>query len=156
MRLIPLSRGKRYAMVSDCDYARLSMYAWQLTSNGYGMRHLPRVPGMPRPTRLMHREVMDAPGGVEIDHINSDKLDNRRENLRFCERGHNQQRAGCRSRHKYRGVKFYRNRWVARIHFNGEEISLGCFSQEATAAYAYNRAATKLYGEHALVNDVRL
>ena len=59
---------------------------------------------------LMHRVVMDAPKGMDVDHINGDRLDNRKENLRICTRAQNSQNKKLRrdSQSGYKGVYEWR------------------------------------------------
>ena len=56
----------------------------------------------------------------------------------------------------FKGVSFDKARklWRANIHANGKQISLGRFKTEMAAALAYNKAATKYYGEYAWLNNM--
>tara|TARA_Y100001973_G_scaffold79010_1_gene116069 strand:- start:954 stop:1565 length:612 start_codon:yes stop_codon:yes gene_type:complete len=56
--------------------------------------------------KSMHRVIMDPPKGMDIDHINGDTLDNRKENLRICTRSQNAQNKKLRrdSASGYKGV----------------------------------------------------
>jgi len=73
-RVIPLRCGL-FAIVDAADYEWLSRYRWFLCGAGYAARHAPGK------TILMHREIMQAPAGMVVDHINGNRLDNRRCNL---------------------------------------------------------------------------
>jgi hypothetical protein len=107
---------------------------------------------------MMHRIIAAADDDTCIDHINGDGLDNRRANLRPATRAQNaanrRPRAGGSSR--FKGVHWSKadNRWVARIHSGGRDITLGRFLGEYDAARAYNRAAVRVYGEFAYLNPV--
>lgn len=104
---------------------------------------------------MMHRFIMNASHGQEIDHINGNRLDNRRENLRFVDRSTNQQRAVTkRGQSGFRGVRKIKGRWFARIHHQCREIPLGGFDSADKAAKAYNEAALVLYGALAAGNSV--
>ena len=148
-RIIPLMHGL-YAIVDAADYEWLSQYRWVLWGAGYAGRHAPGK------TILMHREIMQAPAGMVVDHINGNRLDNRRCNLRICTRPQNvrnaAKRSGCLS--QYKGVSFDRkmNQWFATIWFEGRSIALGHYHDEADAARAYDRAAVELFGEYAWLN----
>lgn len=93
MKQIALTQGK-FAIVDNSDYGMLSQFKWQYlpAGNGYAKRavqiklekHKYKVI-----TVLMHRLILNAPEGVEIDHINRNSLDNRRCNLRICDRSTN-------------------------------------------------------------------
>ncbi len=82
MQNIQLSDGN-FTIVDDEDYIILKNYKW--SNNGVGY-----VQGwIDGKYWLIHRFIMKAIKGQEIDHINRDKLDNRKENLRFCTRREN-------------------------------------------------------------------
>jgi hypothetical protein len=104
----------------------------------------------------MHREVLKAPKGALVDHINHNGLDNRRANLRFVTAGQNcwnaRKKRGCSS--KYKGVYFQKRsrRWLANIIYRGERIFLGCFDDEQSAARAYDEKAKQLFGQYATLN----
>jgi hypothetical protein len=137
------------AIVDAADYEWLSGYTWTLCG-GYALRHSGGK------NFFMHREIMHAPPGMVVDHINGNRLDNRRCNLRLCTRAQNvrnaAKRPGCLS--QYKGVSRDRrhNRWFATIYFEGRSIALDHFDDEAEAARAYDRAALELFGEFAWLN----
>lgn len=151
-KIIPISNGKDYAKVSIEDYECISQFNWHMTGNGYCFRWLPRNGSKTKRAVMMHRFILNASKGKEVDHINSDKMDNRRENIRLSSRGQNQQKAIRKSKNKYRGVRKSNQKWAARIHFNKKEIYLGLYNTEECAAKAYDLKALELHGEHALVN----
>lgn len=106
--------------------------------------------------RYLHRVIMNAPPGVEVDHINGDTLDNRRCNLRLCmrrENGRNQKPQMGRSS-QYKGVSWRKQcqKWSAQIKVDGKQIHLGLFNEEVEAARAYDQAARELHGEFARLN----
>jgi len=94
-REIPLSQGG-VTLVSDEDYEELSRYRWFRTGCGYAARHQ-KVPdsSWAYTAVLMHRHIVQPPDNLCVDHINRDRLDNRRCNLRACTAWQNaQNRAG--------------------------------------------------------------
>jgi len=102
----------------------------------------------------MHREVARRMGldlSNEIDHINGDKLDNRRENLRSATRSQNKMNSGKPKNNTsgYKGVCWYKrgNKWRAQIGINGKLKHLGYFEDKEEAAKAYKKAAEKYHGE---------
>ena len=77
-RAIPLTHSKS-ARVDASDYAMLSQFRWRAVwARGVGYAHT-KVGGA---EAFMHRLIMGARPGEEIDHRNGDGLDNRRSNLR--------------------------------------------------------------------------
>jgi hypothetical protein len=112
----------------------------------------------------LHRVICGAIKGEYVDHINSNKLDNRFENLRVCTFAQNMQnrdkRKGQNKSSKYKGVYPERrnpnlkNIWGARIKVNGKTISLKYYLTEKEAALAYNEAAIRLHGSFASLNII--
>ena len=102
---------------------------------------------------------MKAEPGQYVDHINGDRLDNRKENLRFCTLSQNSMNKRGRSSRtsKYKGVCYAkrRNKWQASIRVDGKERFLGYFNNEEDAAKAYDEAALKFYKEFAKINGVK-
>lgn len=90
-RWIPLTQGK-FALVDEADYEWLNQWNWQL-SNGYAVRSR-RIPKGKRQAIYMHRVVCNAPIGTEVDHLDSDGLNNRRSNLRIATTSQNQRNRG--------------------------------------------------------------
>jgi len=154
---IPLTQGK-FALIDDEDYDLVISYSWHTQkdiNNFYAVTTTTRVQGK-RTTIYMHRLIMNARSGLQVDHINHNGLDNRRENLRLCTRTEN-----CRNRRKYirgssiyKGVSWYTHykKWRARIECEGKQLHLGWFSDEVEAAEVYDKAALKLFGEFAHLN----
>jgi len=175
MKLLPVGghdKGRkgvvRWAKVSNEDYARLSAFKWcfRYRSDGHGgyvyryVRSARTKSGWGK--RRLHHDVMRTKRGIEIDHINGDGLDNRKENLRVATRAENSrnQRIHGRTSRKtsiYKGVgKGSLNRWRARIRFDNHLISLGHFENEDEAAMAYNAAALRLFGAYANLNIIEV
>lgn len=95
---------------------------------------------------------MNAPPFQEVDHVNGNKLDNRKSNLRFATRAQNAMNRVERLREKLRGV-FVRNGIItAMIKKNGRIIYLGTYNDPFMAARLYDAAARELFGEFALLN----
>jgi hypothetical protein len=96
---------------------------------------------------------MGEPDNMEVDHINTNKLDNRRENLRVCTRQQNNCNTNKRSDNKsgFKGVCFEKRRqkFVARIRIDGKLKHLGYFATAAAAHEEYKIAAVKYHGEFA-------
>lgn len=134
---VPLSGWggvKGYALVDPGDYDRLCGQHWNLGTDGYAYG---RISG--RQT-AMHRVILGLVkgDGVDVDHINGNRLDNRRSNLRTCTRSENLQNrtAPVTGGSRFRGVFYDGSRWVARASRNNRAIHIGRFATEMEAAIA--------------------
>ena len=154
MKTIPLTKGK-VAIVDDDMFEELSQYKWYCDSYGYAVRTVSSRPGKPK-TIWMHRVICGTPAGMETDHINEKKLDNRRENLRRCTSAENRRniKKPTNNTSGYKGVNWLkRNRkWRAEIKVNGKKKHLGCFDDLLAAAHAYDQAARERFGIFAKTN----
>ena len=143
MKTIPLTRG-RVALVSDEDYTKLSAHSWHFDgryASGY----------MDGRKVRMHRVIANTPNSMQTDHINGDKLDNRRDNLVVCTRSENihNKPASRINTSGYRGVCWdkERGRWMAYVSFRGKRKTLGRFTDIMEAAKAYNDALDRYFPE---------
>lgn len=148
---IPLSRGL-FSLVDDSDYEWLSQWKWAAVPSGdtfYAKRADSSLGKLFVKSILMHRQILNAPQGMEVDHIDSNGIDNRRANLRLVTRTEN-----LRSRRTFKnsgtglkGVTFnpQNGRWKA-------VINLGTYDTAEEAARAYDEAIRKLFGALAKTN----
>jgi len=157
VKTIPLTQGK-FALVDEADFEWLSQWTWHAHSRGYAARNSGLREGKRRKI-LMHREIVKPAEGLHTDHINGDRLDNRRVNLRVCTQAENNcnrlKRADNTS--GFKGVYRHSDRnkprpWVAKIHGNRRYVHVGCYATPEEAARAYDEAALKLHGEFAQLN----
>jgi hypothetical protein len=150
---IPLTRGLS-ALVSDADYDWLSRWKWLVVGPGYAGRF--EGSSATRHLVYMHRAVVGAQPGQRVDHINQDRLDNRRENLRLVTNAQNQQNKKRPSHNQsgYKGVCWHKGvgKWHARIVVNGQRVHLGYYRDLETAALLYDAAARYFFGEYACPN----
>lgn len=158
---IPLSSGFS-VMVDDEDYEYLAQWKW--SKGEYAYRSTNRADlREKRTTVLMHRIIVErmtgapVPKGMQIDHINGNRLDNRRRNLRFATCRQNQhnkvkQKQPTSSRYKGVGWKKSRRRWRAAINTPSGQFDLGLHASEEDAARAYDKAAREHFGEYARLN----
>jgi hypothetical protein len=104
----------------------------------------------------LHRFLMDAPNGLEVDHIDRNGLNNRRSNLRIATHAENQQNQGLRVNNTsgFKGVNWHKpmQKWRAYIQANGKLHHLGLYSTPEDAARAYDTAAITLHGDFARLN----
>lgn len=101
---------------------------------------------------VFHRTVMDAPQFLIVDHINRNRNDNRKRNLRIANQSQNQANKIGKNLGDGRGVKKARNKWQASIGFNSERIYIGLFETKEKACIAYDKKAVELFGEFAVTN----
>jgi len=150
MATITISNGD-VALVDDDLFGVLNQWKWQSNGRGYACR---KERGR---SISMHRLVIDCPPGLELDHINGDKLDNRRENLRVCTHAENVRNRGQQIRRDPglpKGVTACgkRGRYAAHIKYDGRIHRIGTFDSPEEAAHAYDVAAIKHHGEFARPN----
>lgn len=161
MKKIPLYNRDEYVLVDEEDYEYLSQFRWTKATVGYARRNYKGG------SIYMHREIMGLVkgDGKYVDHMNHNKLDNRKSNLRVCDKTQNQinQKAKKKldgsSQSKYKGVSLRpKNRgnkpWRCRIAYRGK-ITTKYFATEKEAALAYNELAKEIHGEYAFLNDVK-
>jgi hypothetical protein len=159
MKTIHLTQGQ-HTIVDDDDYERLTAlgswhydrYAkrieakWDKRSKTYNKRVV-----------YMHRLIVNAADGLHVDHLNGDKLDNRKSNLQVCTARENairQQVYPKRGSSRFKGVSYdkRRNKWKAVIGHNYKRIDIGRFNTEQEAADAYDTFSKKLHGKQPITN----
>lgn len=155
---IPLTRGL-VTIVNASDYDWLMQWKWHASSKNYVTRaEYFYINNEKKQKRIwMHRFIIDAPSEMFTDHINGNKLDNRRENLRLCTKAENSRNVeSIRGNSKYKGVCQHRRtkRWEAHIGFEYKSIYIGSYGTQEEAALAYNGAALKYFGEFARLNAI--
>ena len=155
-KTIPLTKGYM-TTVDDDDYEELSSFSWCMTSTGYAKRYVGG--GRKHQTfAYMHRQIMGVQGNIQVDHINGNRLDNRRENLRLCApKDNSRNRKGwdaSRKTSRFKGVYWSKdqNGCVSAITVDRNFIQLGCFDDELVAARIYDDACVKHFGKFAKVN----
>lgn len=160
-RQIPLSPAGFFALVDDDLYDELtgpSYRKWYYlkTSDGSEYAQCSLVLPDGRLIRmLMHRAIMQAQPGEEVDHKNWNGLDNQRENLRLCTSSQNKwNQRKTRGVSQFKGVYWNKEKrkWQAQIGYLGRHLNLGRYDSEEMAGLAYNLRATELFGEFAALN----
>jgi hypothetical protein len=149
VRLIPLGDGC-YAYVDAADYEWLNQWTWHQGWSGYAAR------GDGGKTILMHRQIMQPPEGMLVDHIDGNGGNNCRCNLRICTHQENQRnmRKQKRAVSRFKGAFYDKryDRWYSRYRYGGKYQFLGYFDTEIEAAQAYDLAAVQWFGEFANLN----
>lgn len=154
MKFIGLTQNQK-AIVDDEDFDRINEYKWYADSSTNTGKYYAR-----RSTRLnnkrisfkMHRLILNAAKGEQVDHINGNTLDNRKENLRICNNQQNQFNQIHHRKNNKLGIKGVywdsaMRKFRADIRVNGKPIYLGCFNILGDADSAYRIAEDKYFGE---------
>ncbi len=156
---IPLSQGK-VAIIDDDDLHKIEQGgSWSFAKRKYGGGYAQKTvysKGKWK-TLLLHRVVLGIMDSkIKIDHINGDKLDCRKANLRIATTNQNTKNRlkHTKSTSKYKGVCFVTKsqKWRASIRFNYKSYFLGEFHSEEDAAKKYDEYALKFFGEFANLN----
>lgn len=150
MKQVILAKAKGIAVIDDDDYERVMEHLWRLHNRGYACADIEGH------TVTLHRFVMNARPKSVIDHINHDKLDCRKENLRTCTQSQNKANSYGYVKireSKYKGVKKTPSgKYVANLNWNGVRISANGFTDEYDCSRAYDALAKEFFGEFALTN----
>lgn len=160
MKKIPLTQNK-YALVDSDDYDFLNQWKW-FYSNGYAVRYVTlnkEDGGKKNKIIWMHRVINQTPDGMHTDHINNNRADNRKINLRSCTVSQNRRnvKKTARGKSEYKGIFSCPNgKWRAclTITENGKRKSIyfGTHDSQEKAAMAYDDGAIKYFGEFANLN----
>jgi len=146
-------------MIDAEDIPLVCGFSWHCTGNGYAIAYKRGSNAQGKPVHIaMHRLLTNAPTGIDVDHKNGNKSDNRRSNLRLCTRALNN--ANSKTRPSISGMRgVHPNKrgsktrpWFAKIVVNETQISLGTFPTKEAAYDAYKKAAIHYFGEFAYEN----
>ena len=159
MKEIPLTQDQ-VTQVDDDQYDELVQWKWCAQRDRHTWYAVTKVPDPSKKSGRrqfkMHRLILDAPAGVEVDHRDGNGLNNQLTNLRLAtdsENGRNR-RLPINSTSGFKGVSWDRNtrKWRAVIRVDGKKHHLGLFTDPIDAALAYDTAARELHGEFAHPN----
>lgn len=141
-------------LIDEADYPRVSARKWH-TYICQGKLYVRSQLSRGRYVKL-HRFILDAKPGEIVDHINGNRQDNRRSNLRIVTKQQSNMNRGpkANSSSRYKGVYFHNRdrKWAAHIFVNRKCISLGYYDDEDEAAIAYDVAAQEYHGRFARLN----
>lgn len=165
MKQLPLANTGLYTLIDDEDYEVLSKHKWNITDKGYVYRvvHEPRNDWNKKSAKgryikhtiRMHRFLLQPKPSEWCDHINGNRLDNRRANLRICSPAQNSWNRGISKKNTTgaKGIDFLKNRnaWRARIYVEGKCIYLGYTHDKEEAINLYKQAIKKYYKEYARI-----
>lgn len=154
MKKIKLTNGG-YALISDQDLELVSKYKWGANYINNNVISTTKINGKRLNLSIF---IMNPPKGMIVDHINGDRFNNTRKNLRICTNLQNTRncKLSVRNSSGYKGVHWHirHKKWIARITVNYHKINLGDFKNPKEAAQAYNEAAIKYFGEFARLNRI--
>jgi len=159
-KLLRLENGGS-SILDNEDYEWASKFRWFKSNHGYVYRQGWRRDNGKREhwSVFLHREINKTPPHLFTDHINGNKLDNRRCNLRTAtksQNGSNRGKPGIRNAtSKFKGVSLHRSTglWRCRVYrFGVSKCTYHRTPEEAAAAY--NRAAAEKFGAFAGLNAV--
>lgn len=145
---IPLTKGAE-SIIDLEDLDKVIGFNWCL-STGYAAINTAKK------RCLMHRCILNAPKNQQIDHINLNRLDNRKINLRLCNQSQNNANMFKLSTNKsgYRGVCWDKKhkKWRATIQINKKHTHIGYFDDINEAVKVRDAKAKELFGEFARLN----
>lgn len=168
---IPLKNRKKeivaYTVIDDADYDLVKNISWsRIITMGkypYAFGNI-KVRGKWKGIKL-HRLLLKPKPNELVDHKNGDGLDNRRSNLRVCNKAQNGQNSKRPSNNTtgFKGIIFVKSRadcgtpcserpWMAQIGHENKHITIGYFKTAKLAAQAYDKKAKELHGEFAKLN----
>ena len=135
----------------DEDHNLISQYKWC-----YCLGYAITTTRVGKSCARMHRLILGIQNKSDIlsDHINHNRLDNRRCNLRICNRTENNRNINSYGKVNYLGVckPTGNSSFVAQIRENGKNRYLGSFNNAVDAAKIYDAHAKRIYGEFANLN----
>jgi hypothetical protein len=139
--------------VDDEDVERITAHSWWMSSSpqmdGHVICFSAKIAGK---IIKLHRFIMGDPAGMVVDHLDGNRLNNRKSNLRVCTARENNMNLGPSKRNKsgYRGVYFSRanHKWRAVISLDGKNMHLGYYARPELASAAYEKAAEIFYGDN--------
>jgi len=144
-------------LVDDDLYPYLSSFDW-FVYDGYVIRRA-TVNGKAKLIRMQREVVGCEDPSLEVDHINGNRLDNRRCNLRVCTKSQNlanRTKKDPKATSKYKGVRYLKTHGYYQVRVTKDKVTytIGHYTNELAAANMYNHAARTIHGEFYRPNDV--
>ena len=137
------------------DYEKIKDFYWS-DKHGYVVTQSAET----RKMIHMHRLIMDVPNDKDVDHINHNKKDNRKQNLRIVSRQENMCNTSMKSNNKsgVTGIHFDKRfgKWIAQIGYKGKKIYLGSFLKFDDAVKVRKEAEEKYFGEYSYDNSIKI
>jgi len=152
LKIVSVKHGTFEILLDDEDVEKVKQLHWNINKFNHAMKrnyfYVVNRDGL-----LLHRYIMNAPKGLVVDHINGDKLDNRKQNLQICTVKKNSRKSQFRLTNKsgHSGVFWYYynnvNKWVAQIIVDYKTIHLGYYDDIKDAIKAREKAEIKYFGD---------
>lgn len=160
MKIIKISGFE--VIIDDEDFERIKKLGWYVQKNqdykdGRFYFNAEVFINDKRTVTKLHRFIMGCQVGdkKQIDHINGNTLDNRKENLRFCTNSENMANKKLISKNNksgYKGVSVAGKKWKATVYVNSKAYNLGYFVDPKEAAKEYDNMVRFTHGRFARVN----
>lgn len=149
---IMLKPGKT-VLIDEIDIPLINHYKWYVDQDDTVIANGPQVNGK-RTVLKLYRLIMNAHCGEWVDHVDHNRLNNTRSNLRIATRYQNScnRQMGRNNAIGYKGVQLHGRKWRADITVNGKTTYIGLFQTKEEAARAYDNAAYRHFGEFAKPN----
>ena len=148
-----LPTGESFIIDSE-DYCLVSKYRWVSNRSGYFLAST----GERNSHVFLHRMVIEPPDDMFVDHIDGNKSNCRKSNLRICSQTDNNRNVGVKSNNRcgYKGVYWAsdRGKWRTEITVDRKHIHIGSFETAEEAARAYDKCALFYFGEYAKTNEM--
>lgn len=130
--------------VDPIDFAEANQYNWYKTNRGYARAWINKE------KVSLHRFIAGRMGlslkGIDIDHIDRDRLNCHRSNLRAVSKTQNAVNRRSPRYGEHKGVSYHNGRWQAQIRFNYNLKYLGRFASKEEAIEAYKKASIEYFG----------
>ena len=152
---ITLHNGREFR-IDESDLDLVNSYKWNVHIKKSGYKYVYRFEFLNGSYKMrhFHRELLNCPDKMFVDHQNGDTLDNRRSNLRICTNRQNQwNQKRVRGVVPFKGVTFEFGKYRSRIRVNGKKINLGMFKSAQEAAEAYANASRLYFKEYSFLCD---
>lgn len=152
---IPLGKDK-YAVISIEDLPEIGKFRWSKSPNGATRTLLKSESPLKKVTMSMHRQIMNPPDGMCVDHIDRNVLNNTRENLRICtalENAWNRKPQKRKSIGTKGVIQTGKKLWRVEIVCNKQRIHVGTYDSPEKSALAYSEASIKYHGEYGRVEE---
>ena len=153
------SNGKEFYFDLE-DYDKIKDYCWRIKSDGYIVSSMYFDTDCKKQI-FLHRLIMDCceDNTLVVDHMNHERNDNRKSNLRIITTQQNNMNNSLRKDNKSSVTGVFWNKqnnvWQAQIRINKKNIYLGCFKNINDAIKVRKEAEEKYFGEYSYDNSIK-